>query len=465
MDTSIDMRPLLVLGMLYFRQPLDLTRLRTRLRDRLCSLPRFAAMVIDGGSNVSFRAVPIDSLDMDYHVTDLPVDESDPWTPSKLDTFLSSLNTAENELDKTRPLWRFYHIPRLADGRTLLVPVINHVIGDGMALVSALLSITDDAPTAPSPSSVAEPPAAAAAVDTPAPPPVRRSKQPSASLGARICAALSGCFEATLALVLPADHKSRLKLPDHRNPPHARVFAQSEQVPLEVIKEIKNRFEGATVNDVLLSLMTMTMKKYYDEVGEPLPRRMRGIFPINLRDPKQGPPAATMGNNFGQGAFWFPTSYADPPALVRSVKRQLDRTKINPKPYIEKALFSCLLPPLLTHGHCLRTVTRNLLLDVYGKGTALLSNVPGPQSEARLCGEPIEDLMFYSFVPLGVYIGVLSYNGKVSTGVCCVPSCEPDAWRIAKQWKIAVDELLAASRSLSSEQGGAHDAYTSVPPE
>ena len=106
------------------------------------------------------------------------------------------------------------------------------------------------------------------------------------------------------------------------------------------------------------------------------------------------------------------------------------------------------LPPLMLHGQCLRNVTRNLLLDVYGKATALLSNVPGPQSQVYLCGSPLDDLMFYSFVPLGVYIGVISYHGKVSTGVCCVPECEPDASQIAKHWKSAVEELLAASRTL-----------------
>ena len=134
-------------------------------------------------------------------------------------------------------------------------------------------------------------------------------------------------------------------------------------------------------------------------------------------------------------------------------RRQLDTIKISPKPYIERALFSAALPPLMTNGHCLRGVTRNLLLDVYGKATACLSNVPGPQSEAWLCGQPIDDMLFYSFVPLGVYIGVISYNGKVSTGICCVPECEPDASRIAKHWKPAIDELLAAARLLRSPSG------------
>lgn len=451
MDDRFNMRPLLVLGMLYFRSPLDLDRLRTHLLERLCIFPRWSAVVVDHGSRVSFDAVPSTSLDWAYHVTELPVNDEDPWTPAKLDAFLSSLNTPANELDRARPLWRFFYVPRLADGRALLIPVINHAIGDGVALISALLSITDDGSLEPR--GGVERAASDSHAAPAASPPQRRTAAPSASFSTRLCAALKGCFEAVLGPVFPADPPSRLKLADHRNPPHARVCAQSEQVSLDQIKEIKSKFPGATVNDVLLSLMTMTLRRYYDEVGESLPTRMRGIFPINLRDPKQGPAAAVMGNQFGNGVFDFPTDYSDPAALVRAVKRQLDSIKISPKPYIERALFSAALPPLMTHGQCLRNVTRNLLLDVYGKATALLSNVPGPQSQAWLCGVPIDDLMFYSFVPLGVYIGVISYNGKISTGVCCVPSCEPDASRVAKHWRPAVDELLQVAQGLPSEIG------------
>ena len=50
------------------------------------------------------------------------MNDEDPWTPAKLDAFLSSLNTPANELDRARPLWRFFYVPRLADGRALLIP-------------------------------------------------------------------------------------------------------------------------------------------------------------------------------------------------------------------------------------------------------------------------------------------------------------------------------------------------------
>ena len=312
-DERFNMRPLLVLGMLYIDKPLDLAWLRKLIVNRLCVLPRFAAVVEDRGNAVSFNPVPISSLDMEYHVTEIGAD-GELWTPARLDDFLSSLNSPEHELDKSRPLWRFFQVPRMADGRALLVPVINHAIGDGVALISALLEITDaqpppsqpppsqpppsqppppqpppSQPPSPQPPPSAKPPSTSSAghkVDSAAEaPPIRRAAAPNASLGMRLCAALSGCFDAFFGPVLPADRPSRLKLQDHRNPPHTRVCAQSGQVDLEVIKEIKNHIEGATVNDVLLALMTMTLRKYYEEVGEPLPPRMRGSTPDAIEPP------------------------------------------------------------------------------------------------------------------------------------------------------------------------------------
>ena len=78
----------------------------------------------------------------------------------------------------------------------------------------------------------------------------------------------------------------------------------------------------------------------------------------------------------------------------------------------------------------------------------MLSNVPGPPTAAFLCGERIEEMMFYSFVAIGTYVGVLSYNGKVSVGISSAPSLEPDVSRIAKHWKPAYEEMLAAARHL-----------------
>jgi len=430
-DPDMHLHPVLVIGMLYFKNPLSLSTLRTVLLERLLQLPRFGSIVVDRGDGADF--VPIDkaSLDMKYHVSDVPQPQG-AWSTSDVDAFLSKLNEPAHAMDTSKPLWRFFQV-RLNDGRALLVPVINHAIGDGVALVSALLSILDEPPGG-------APPAAA--------PPSRRTEAPEVPLMSRLRAALIGCFEANAGPFLTADDDSRLKLKNHRAPPDARVCAQSKQVPLAAIKEIKSKFAQASVNDVLMALTTMMLRRYYDEVGEPIPARMRGIFPINLRtETSVKQITKTMGNQFGNGKFAFPMNYTSPVELVRTVKDQVDEIKIKPTPYIEREILGAVTPVLMS-SKCGRKLLRDLMLDVFAKCTVMISNVPGPPSAAYLCGQKLEDLMFYAFAPLGVYIGVLSYNGMVSTGICCIPSLEPDAGRIAKHWQPAFSELLEATRQL-----------------
>jgi hypothetical protein len=49
--------------------------------------------------------------------------------------------------------------------------------------------------------------------------------------------------------------------------------------------------------------------------------------------------------------------------------------------------------------------------------TAQLSNVPGPATQVSLGGQKILDLTFSLFTPVGMYFGVLSYNGVVTASV------------------------------------------------
>ena len=78
LDDKMNMRPILVLGMLYFQEPLDLDELRRLLVERLLELPRFSAVAVDHHSHIEFHPVPKMNLDMKYHVTE--VTQSGPWS-------------------------------------------------------------------------------------------------------------------------------------------------------------------------------------------------------------------------------------------------------------------------------------------------------------------------------------------------------------------------------------------------
>merc|ERR1711972_195513 len=105
----------------------------------------------------------------------------------------------------------------------------------------------------------------------------------------------------------------------------------------------------------------------------------------------------------------FPLHLKDPEAIFAYCKQQLDFVKLSPAPLI---------------GHKLTSTKGDLALDIYGKVTAMLSNIPGPSSEVRLAGQALDDLKFYALGPIGLYFGIVSYNGHISIGVACDRECE-----------------------------------------
>jgi len=108
-DPDMHLHPVLVIGMLYFKNPLSLSTLRTVLLERLLQLPRFGSIVVDRGDGADF--VPIDkaSLDMKYHVSDVPQPQG-AWSTSDVDAFLSKLNEPAHAMDTSKPLWRFFQV-------------------------------------------------------------------------------------------------------------------------------------------------------------------------------------------------------------------------------------------------------------------------------------------------------------------------------------------------------------------
>jgi len=77
----------------------------------------------------------------------------------------------------------------------------------------------------------------------------------------------------------------------------------------------------------------------------------------------------------------------------------------------------------------------------------MLSNVAGPQKAVSLDGQVVEDMCFYCFNAIGLYFGVLTYNGKVNAGCSIDVDCENDATQLMKHWAPTFEKLYAAVMS------------------
>lgn len=63
-----------------------------------------------------------------------------------------------------------------------------------------------------------------------------------------------------------------------------------------------------------------------------------------------------------------------------------------------------------------------------------MSNVPGPQCKVHLAGKELDDLVFYLYSSLDVYLGIITYDGKVSVGINLGEQLNVDPKELAKHW-------------------------------
>jgi len=77
---------------------------------------------------------------------------------------------------------------------------------------------------------------------------------------------------------------------------------------------------------------------------------------------------------------------------------------------------------------------KELIREMNFKATLVMSNVSGPPDRASISDNEITDIMFYGIGPVPLYVGFLTYNGKVKCGIVA-DSKLPNPSRIARHWQ------------------------------
>lgn len=209
------------------------------------------------------------------------------------------------------------------------------------------------------------------------------------------------------------------------------------------IREVKGAIPGATINDVLMTVVAMTLQDYFSKYeATSLQQRVRANFPINMRAVTGGDiiTAEHFGNRFSQGQIRFPLHLVKPQDIFQDIKSQIDMIKVSPEPQVREKLINFLV---LKSGLSSETMSK-AMLDAFGKVTAMLSNVPGPLEKVNFMGRELEDLSFYAMAPIGLYFGIVQYKGQFKAGICCDASLEPDPKKLADCWLPAFERLHEA---------------------
>jgi WS/DGAT/MGAT family acyltransferase len=435
---------MMICGVLTFRAPIRLPRLRAVIRDRFLLFPRFRQRPVEalGASYWEGRKV-----DLDYHVVRVSL----PGRAGKreLEELVSRL--AATELDPAHPRWQFHLVDNF-DGGSAVIARIHHCYADGIALVQVMLSMTDSAPGGP-PAMPPPPPRKRAAASSDDPlaaltAPLANALQTALGVGktlvdkgaeiwmdptkALVLAEQGGAFTAEIAklALMSQDSPTRFK----GSPGVAKRVAWAEPIPLDDVKAVGKAL-GASVNDVLLASVAGALREYLVGKGDATDDVMiRALVPVNLRPLEK---AYRLGNQFGVVFLELPIGIENPVERLYAVRANMRSLKGSFQPVLTLGLLAAAgAGPKLLQEQLVTVLARN--------ASAVMTNVPGPQTPLYLAGGRIERFMFW--VPqagdIGMGVSILSYDGHVQFGLITDRGFCPDPERIIARFAPEFEKLV-----------------------
>lgn len=402
--------------------------------ERLGKVPRFHQRIADDDGTLCW--VDDAGFDLHRHLVEerLPEPCDDAALAATIERHL------ERQFDFAHPLWEFRLFQGHRDG-TVLFGKVHHVIGDGVALMTVVLALTDltpagpaaiDAPGSPQPG-VANPFfeillrrgdaafAEARALAEKVMPEMMRLMLAPVEAYARVSPVLRGvAASGALARLVarPSDPKTRFKGELGRG----KRVAWTRRIALDEVRAV-GKARGGTINDVLNAAMVGGLRRYLARDGKP-PESLnfRAAMPVNLRPLEE---MADLGNRFGLIFLSLPVGIEDPHRRLEELHARASALKRSTEPLVVFALLKAM-------GTLPEWVHSAMLSIFQSKATAVFTNVPGPSATLWFAGHAIRDVFFW--VPqagrLGLGVSILSYDGGVRMGVGTDAGLVPDPGRI-----------------------------------
>jgi WS/DGAT/MGAT family acyltransferase len=448
MDNEVNL--MMIVGVWLLTPALSLEALRERIADKLLKYDRFRQKAVADSMGAYWVADP--DFDIAHHVVTERLQatrgESERHALQRLCGEL-----ATTALDASRPLWQF-HLIEDYEGGSALILRIHHCIGDGISLISVMMSITDggsDPPKRkprPGAEDGSEPDWLSDAVIKPLTDLTLKAigmygggmaksidmlSNPQQPLLGSMDMARSGLKVindvAALAL-MPDDSPTLLK----GKPEGKKLVAWSEPISLDHVKTVGKGL-GCTINDVLLACVAGAIGEYLRQQGQdPTGKEIRAMVPVNLRPLDK---AWQLGNRFGLAPLVLPIGIANPLARVQAVRQRMVELKGSYQPLLAFAVLS-------VSGLFIKPV-QDMVLGMFAKkATAVMTNVPGPGTPLRFCGSTLRQNMFW--VPasgeIGVGVSILSYGGGVQFGLITDRQLCPQPQTIIDLFEPEFEKLL-----------------------
>jgi diacylglycerol O-acyltransferase / wax synthase len=420
------------------------------VQSKLPLIPRYLKRVMPEPFGLGPPSWEFDpAFELRRHVREVTLEHG---TDTELKTVAAKLFS--EVMNRQHPLWDLTLIHGLKGNRTGLVIRMHHCLADGIAgvgIMNVLLDASPEVPRLPRKKLRIRVPAAA--------------RDPLSSLANGFVDSYSEFVQRFLSAWtdllsiaeragangsnLATDGFSRL-LPEitasterlrfnviYRGP---QKFAWAK-VPLRDVKTIRQAC-GTSVNDVLLALVTATIRRYSELHGDRVKGRLlRMMVPVNLRGSNDDP--GELGNRISLVPVTIPLDIRNLRKLLGAVH---ERTEFLKHAHAAELLsLAGGLIGILPSG--LQAFAGPMMSQLpITPFNMVCTNVPGPQYPLYLLGHKM--LRWYPYVPVGgemaMNCAILSYYGTVYFGFSGDAHAVPDLRRLEEFLKASFVELRDA---------------------
>ena len=419
------------------------------VESKLPLIPRYLKRVVPPPLNVGLPSWEYDpTFDIRSHVREVTLNHG---SDAELKTLAGKI--LSKVMDRQHPLWDLTFVHGLKGNRSGLIFRLHHCLADGIAGVGIMNVIMDASPVAP------RPPRRKLRLRVPPPRDVLTSittgcvdsysdfvkeilaaLQDVSSMVERFAANGGKLATDEFAALLPELSASTERLRFnvfYRGP---QKFAWAE-IPLAEIKAIK-RACGTSVNDVILALVTATIRRYLALHGDRVKGRLlRIMVPVNLRGSDS---PGELGNRISLVPVTIPLDIRNPRKLLAAVH---ERTEFLKGAHAAElvSLAGGLIGMFPTSAQALGGHILSRL--PFTPFNMVCTNVPGPQYPLYLLGHKI--LHCYPYVPIGgemaLNCAILTYNGTAYFGFSGDVHAVPDLRRLETLLKASFTELREAA--------------------
>jgi len=352
-------------------------------------------------------------------------------------------------MDRQHPLWDINLVRGLKGNRTAIILRMHHCLTDGIAgvgILNALLDATPDAPPLPKKK-----------LRFRVPPP----RDPLTSLTTGFVDSYSDLVKRILSAMTDllsmaeraAANGGNLVTNEFANLlPEIGAFTERlrfnviyrgpqkfvcTEIPLADVKAIRQKC-GTSVNDVILALVTATIRRYCELHEDRVKGKLlRIMVPVNLRGADG---ASELGNRISLVPVTIPLGIRQPRRLLAAVHKRTEFLKhVHAAELVSLAGGLIGMFPTSMQGLA-GPILSQLPITPFNM---VCTNVPGPQFPLYLLGHKM--LHCYPYVPVGgemaVNCAILSYDGTVHFGFSGDVHAAPDLRRLENLLNESFTEL------------------------